>query len=108
MEQIHLQRQGVRALADPKVEKALRLTQEQKDKLKTVAADEAKEVRMLFSPRGQNSFQQALAKVPQVRRAAVQKGVALLTDGQKKTWQELIGEPFQLKSEPPLIRQPPE
>src|SRR5438128_2399502 len=43
VEQIHLQRQGLRAFSDPKIEKALRLTEEQKDKLKIIAEDVAKE-----------------------------------------------------------------
>jgi hypothetical protein len=106
VQQIHLQRQGLRAFADPKVEKALRLTDEQKNKLRIITEDVAKEVKMLFSPRAQNSFQQALKKTEEVSRTAVEKGVALFTDEQKKAWHELIGEPFQVKSEQPLIHRP--
>jgi hypothetical protein len=106
VEQIHLQQQGLRAFGDPKVEKALRLTDDQKKRLKIIAEDTAKEARMLFSPRAQNTFQQALRKVEEVRRAAIEKAIALLTDEQKKVWRELIGEPFQIKSDQPLIRQP--
>jgi hypothetical protein len=105
VEQIHLQQQGLRAFADSKVEKALRLTDEQKNKLKISVEETAREVRLLFGPRSQNTFQQALKKAEAVRGTAVQKGVVLLTDEQKKAWQELIGEPFQVKSDKPLIRQ---
>jgi cysteinyl-tRNA synthetase len=106
VEQIHLQRQGLGAFADPKVETALGLTADQKNKLKVIGEDVAKEVRMLFRGRAQSNFQEALRKIDKVRSTAVEKGVALLSDEQKKVWQELLGEPFQVKSEQPLIRPP--
>jgi hypothetical protein len=108
LEQVHLQRQGLRAFGDPQVEKALRLTDEQKAKLKIVAEDTAKEVRALFSPRARNAFPEALKKVEALRKTAVEKSVALLTDEQRKLWREMIGDPFGATLEQPHIRQPEE
>ncbi len=105
--QIRLQRQGLQAFADPDVEKALQLTDEQKEKLRLITQDTAKRIRQLFSPRAQNTFEQAMKKAEQLRRTAVDQAVALLTPEQKKTWHGLVGEPFQPTSAPPLLRPPP-
>jgi hypothetical protein len=106
LEQIHLQQQGLRAFSDPKVDKALRLTDDQKENIKLISEEAAKEARRLFRAGAESSFQETLKKVEKVRRKAIEKCIALLTDEQRKAWRELIGEPFELKSEPPLIRQP--
>jgi hypothetical protein len=106
LEQIHLQQQGLKAFADPKIEKALRFTDEQKTKLKTIRDDAAKEARALFRAGAQSNFQEALKKVEQVRGEAIAKSLALLTKEQKQLWQELIGAPFQVPAPAPLIRPP--
>src|SRR5437870_1041883 len=79
---------------------------EQKNKLKIIADETAKEARMLFFAGTRVSFPEAMKKVDTVRRKAVDKGVAILTEEQRKAWDELVGEPFEVPSERPLIRQP--
>jgi hypothetical protein len=106
LEQIHLQRQGLQAFTDPKVEKALRLTGEQKMKLKTIRDDAAKEARALFGGRAQGNFQETLKQVEQIRGKALEKSVALLTAEQKQIWRDLTGEAFAVQAAPPLIRPP--
>lgn len=98
VEQIHLQQQGLRAFEDPKIGKALRLTDEQKNKLTIIAHEAAQEARKLFRPGAKSDFQQALKKFAEVRKAAIEKAIALLTDEQKKVWHGLIGEPFQVRT----------
>ncbi|HLJ93408.1 MAG TPA: hypothetical protein VKU02_09490 [Gemmataceae bacterium] len=105
--EIRLQGQGLQAFADPDVDRALRLTDEQKEKLELITQDTAKRIRQLFSPRAQNTFEQAMKKAEQLRRTAVAQAVALLTQEQQKTWRGLIGEPFQPTSAPSLLRQRP-
>jgi hypothetical protein len=106
LEQIRRQQQGLRAFEDPEVEKALHLTGEQKNRLKTINADAAREARMLFRSGTPSSFQETMTKIETIGHQAVAKAVALLTDEQKKIWQELTGKPFELHSEQPRIRPP--
>jgi hypothetical protein len=106
LEQIRRQRQGLAAFTDPKVEKALHLSDEQKSKLKRINADAAQEARMVFRAGAPSSFPEKLTKIEAIGRKAVEKAVALLTDEQKKTWRELIGKPFAGQAEPSRIRSP--
>jgi Spy/CpxP family protein refolding chaperone len=106
LEQIHRQQQGLRVFSDPGVDKILRLTNKQKQNIKKLSDDAANEARMLFRTAAQNGFQETLKKIETVRQKAIERCVALLTDEQRKAWKDLIGEPFEVKSAPPLIRQP--
>jgi hypothetical protein len=106
LEQIHLQQQGLRAFSDPRVDKVLRLTDKQKVQVKKIGEDAVKEARMLFRTTAQSGFPETLKKIETVRRKAIEQAVGLLTDEQRKGWKQLIGEPFEVKSTPPLIRQP--
>jgi hypothetical protein len=105
LEQIHVQRQGLRAFSDPKVDKALRLTDSQKQNIRKIEQGAAQEARLLFRVAAQEGFQETLKKIERVRRKAVEKCLALLTDEQKKAWHELIGEPFEVRSQRSLIRE---
>ena len=42
-----------------------------------------------------------MKKIADLRKQATEKAVAVLTDEQKKSWKDLIGEPFEVKFEPP-------
>jgi len=101
LKQIELQQRGLLAFQEPEVDKALKLTEEQKAQIKTLSEDLAREMRGLFQG---GDFQEAIKKVPVLRRQALEKGIAVLTAEQKKAWQELTGEPFEVKIEGPLIR----
>jgi hypothetical protein len=106
LEQIHVQHQGLRAFSDPKVDKALRLTDNQKQSIRKIGEEAAQEARLLFRVAAQSGFQETLKKIEKVRRKALEKCVALLSDEQRRAWQELIGDPFEANSERPLIRNP--
>jgi hypothetical protein len=106
LEQIHRQQQGLRAFSDPTVDKALRLTDDQRENIKKIGEDAAREARMLFRTVAQSGFPETLKKLEKMRRKAIEQAVALLTDEQRKVWQGLLGEPFEVKSAPALIRQP--
>jgi hypothetical protein len=88
-----LQRQvaGVRAFLHSDVENELKLTAEQKEKIKTISDDAFKEMQELFQGGGRRgSFQ----KIQTIRKESVENAIAVLTDEQKKTWKEMTGEPF--------------
>jgi Spy/CpxP family protein refolding chaperone len=71
------------------VDKQLGLTDEQKQKLRAIQADSQKKNQAAFNP--PNMYQQKLAAIRKEDREQV---AALLTDGQKQKWDELVGKPF--------------
>jgi hypothetical protein len=102
--QIELQRRGAEAFTEPEVQKALKLSGEQKEKIKTIAADAAQERRELLQ-RGGNRGQgeanrggeEAQKQMVALRKATVEKVSAVLTGEQKQTWKEMIGQPFEVQ-----------
>jgi hypothetical protein len=102
--QIEVQRRGAEAFTEPEVQKALNLTGEQKEKIKTIAADAAQERRELFQGGGNpgqgganRGGEEAQKKMAALRKATVEKVSAVLTDDQKQTWKEMIGQPFEVQ-----------
>jgi hypothetical protein len=95
LKQIRLQTEGTRAFQDPEVEKALKLSDEQKDSLKTIEADARKEMEGLRG--GQGNREENRKKFESLRQETKDKAAAVLNDTQKKEWKELTGEPFKLE-----------
>jgi hypothetical protein len=102
--QIELQRRGGEAFTEPEVQKALKLTGEQKERIKTIAADAAQERRELFqgaANQGQGGAnrggEEAQKKMATLRKATVEKVSAVLTVDQKQTWKGMIGQPFEVQ-----------
>ena len=114
LKQIELQRAGFMAYTRPEVQTALKLNDEQKEKVKTITEEANKQIREAFGalgaggtrpPRGQGGagrgqggrgFGANNEKVTAIRKETGEKVVALLSDDQKKSWKELTGEPFTL------------
>lgn len=94
-EQIQLQAQGIQALAGEEVQKTLKLTDDQKDKLRTLAQESGQQMREAFQS-AQGDFQAASSKIQGIRKDSMARASALLTDDQKKAWSDLIGEPFEV------------
>ncbi len=80
----------------PEVEKALKLTTEQKDKLKTIREDFEKDQREVAQGGGRRS-PETREKLQALRKETEEKVQGVLTDPQKKTWKDLTGEPFRLE-----------
>jgi Spy/CpxP family protein refolding chaperone len=96
LKQIELQQSFAEAFTRTDVADALKLTDEQKTKIKTIIEDarkEAQEARQGGGGFGQGGFQRML----EMRKQTADKAVAVLTDDQKKTWKEMTGEPFHLQ-----------
>jgi len=100
LEQLSIQQRGTAALSDEKVAEKLELTDEQKEKLKTVQ----EEVGNTMRDEARKIFQEnqdgggggdAFAKLAELRKEAETKILDVLTDGQKKTFEEMKGEPFE-------------
>jgi len=98
LKQISHQLQGIAMFQDESVQKALKLTDDQKDKLKEINKDLDKEVAELF-PRGSKPAADAFTKMQSLRKDALTSATKLLDDTQKKEIKELTGEPLELKME---------
>jgi hypothetical protein len=98
--QIELQQRGVMAFSDPAIAKKLSVTDEQKDKVKTIMADMQSEMQELRQSAG-NDFAAIRPKVQALQKETTTKVMALMSADQKKTWKEMTGEPFEL---PPMQR----
>jgi hypothetical protein len=90
LKQIQLQQRGSQALTDPEVQKALKLTDEQKEKIKTINDDAAKERSGIG--RGEGAAEKMMA----LRKDTNDKVMAVLTDEQKETWKTMTGKHIDL------------
>jgi Spy/CpxP family protein refolding chaperone len=93
VKQLQLQQQGVRALSNAEVAKALKLTDEQKDKIKDI---QTKAREAAGGPRGDRS-PEAQKKREEARKATTEKVMGVLTAEQKTALKELQGEPFKFE-----------
>jgi len=93
LKQLGVQQGGLQAFMSPAVDKALKLTDEQKEKIRAFQGEQMEEMRGLFG--GGGDPQDAQKKMATLRKEFTAKGVAVLTDDQKKEWKELTGEPFE-------------
>lgn len=92
---IHYQIQGAAAFEDEEVQKALKLTDEQKSAVEKAVAHSNAAAREAFQagPEG------ARAKLGEIRKEAVAKVEAKLTAEQKAEYAKLIGAPFEVRFE---------
>jgi hypothetical protein len=96
--QIRFQQMGLALFTDEDAQKALKLTDEQKTKIKAINEDLAKERRELF-PQGQKPADDAFTKLQSLTKEAEANAAKALTDDQKKTLKEMKGEAFEIKIE---------
>ena len=96
LDQITLQQRGAGALSDADIQKKLKLTDEQKTKLKKITDDAAKSRQDIFAAgRGPETGK----KMEAIRKETMEKATAILTDAQAKTWKEMTGTPFEVRFE---------
>jgi len=97
-QQIELQQRGSAALADPKIQDALKLTDEQRNNLKTIQEDIRREQKEMFAGgRTGGDFKGIAEKMENFRKESQQKVLGVLTADQKKSWRQMTGEPFKLE-----------
>ena len=94
---VDLQQRGPQAFQDPAVEKALRLTDDQKEQVKTLNDDAAKEMRELFQGAGAGKSVDLGKKMVIIRQETLERIESVLTDRQRQEWKTLTGKPFDLK-----------
>ena len=104
LKQLEIQSRGAAAFNEADVQTALKLTDEQKEKIKTINEDIGKEMRETFKGAKDNP-QEAFAKIGTLRKDGLEKVVATLNADQKKAWKELTGESFEFKFRRPGANQ---
>lgn len=101
LRQILWQQRSPQALLDAEVEPTLKLTEEQKESLKTIFDDGAKKLRELLDKSQDKLDKEGRKKKAALHKDLVEKAQAVLTEEQKKAWMELKGEPFEVHFDPP-------
>jgi hypothetical protein len=101
--QIEVQVAGFRAFDKEEVQSALKLTDDQKKQVKELSDDVQKESRELRMAAGRDRDKQAEAnkKIEALNTKAMETTAKTLTDDQKKTWKDLVGEKFEYKPDMP-------
>src|SRR5262245_3299319 len=105
LRQIELQTGGLAALgADEDLQKELKLSDEQKIKLKALFEEQQKELQELAAGAFGNpkAAKETQEKIATLRKENLEKAVALLNDEQKKAWTEMQGPKFEGQVRPPL------
>jgi Spy/CpxP family protein refolding chaperone len=99
MKQIVLQQAGIGAFMMEDVQKELKLTDEQKEKIKTLTEDLRRDQGELFQGGGGGNPQENMQKFQALRKEYMAKAAGALTDAQKKQWSEMTGKAFELRME---------
>jgi Spy/CpxP family protein refolding chaperone len=97
--EISLQQQGYSALAMPDVQADLKLTDDQKSKIKEILQHQGEAQREIFQ-NAQGDREAARSKMEALRKETDDKIAALLTDDQKNQWKAMLGTPFKLEPAP--------
>lgn len=93
LSQITLQTQGFMAYMDSEVSSKLKLSDEQKSKLKDLQEEQMSKMGELREEM-QNDREGAMKKMTELRKEMSEKAANLLTSEQKASWKEMVGEPF--------------
>jgi hypothetical protein len=100
LQQIDLQQRGAQAFLEPDIVKALKLTHDQQDLIKTINADAAKEMKdSISNPQGK--VEEMSKKLTLLRKETMERVTAVLNKDQLRMWQNMEGTPFEFKVIPP-------
>jgi hypothetical protein len=99
LKQLELQKRGLQLFRDAEVEKQLKLTDDQKAKIKEIKETTDRELfKLVADAQGNAAKTQAVfQKRAGIDKENLEKAVALLNEDQKKVWKELVGELFEFK-----------
>jgi Spy/CpxP family protein refolding chaperone len=99
-EQLQLQQAGVMAFGMPRVQEGLKITDEQKTKIRDINQEfqpKMNEARQGF----QDDREAAMKKMADLRKEQTEKVMAVLTAEQRTSYKDMTGEPFEIKMEAP-------
>jgi hypothetical protein len=100
LKQIRIQWNGLQAFFEPETQ-ALGLTAAQKQELEKIGQWLKESMSKAVQDPSKRNLQAKLDAMGGLRRQAMARAVALLSQDQKKTWHQLVGEPFQPSSPSP-------
>lgn len=97
LHQLQLQQQGAAALAQPKVAKKMKLSDEQTSKIQSIVEQGEGARRKLFESAGQGgNRREAFGKMREMREKQNAEIAGLLTDEQKQQWTKMLGEKLEI------------
>jgi Spy/CpxP family protein refolding chaperone len=96
LKEIEVQVRGPRVFQNAELQKDLNLTDDQKDKIKTILEDTDKDLQDVRQS-NQGNFEEIAKKTRAINKESLEKIVAVLTPDQKKAWKEKTGEPFEIQ-----------
>ena len=97
-DQISLQQRGLMAFADPTVVEKLKLTQDQRSQIREIASAGGAGRGLAALKNGSaEEKKDAFRKMRETQRENMKKVMAVLSDDQKKEWNELTGEPIEIQ-----------
>ena len=102
-DQILIQAAGPMAFSQPKVQEKLKLTDDQKAKGREIMQDQMTKMGGLRDE-FQNDREGAMKKMQEMRKETTKKLTGLLTEDQKKTWEEMTGKAIEINM--PQMRRP--
>jgi len=88
--------------SDEEAIKDLSITDEQKERMKSISDESAKDAADLYKQFSKDNYQEVMEKVNAARKEANEKAVKALSDGQQAKWKEMIGDPFDVKLASPM------
>jgi len=97
---------GPAAFNSEDIQKRLKLTDEQKDAIKTIAKETRDKIMEETKDLEMQDFRKRIEITQKVNKEAMGKVAAKLTKEQKATWTKMLGEPFEVKFEFPGGRRP--
>jgi len=96
LKEIQNQQMGVGLLQQEESQKALSLTDDQKDKIKTIQEDMMKEVREMMQ--GGGGFDpENMKKMQGLRKEAMSNAMKVLNEKQQASVKEMLGKPFEMQ-----------
>jgi hypothetical protein len=98
LRQIDLQVRGVNAFNDSKVQSQLKITDEQKENIKTIITESGKERQEIFKEAQGGNFEGMQEKMTALTKETQEKVQGVLTADQRKQWRQMIGDEFKLEN----------
>ncbi len=99
LRQLDLQQRGARAFIDAKVQKELKMNDEQSANVKTILDDSQKEQAELFKEAKGGNFQGLGEKMTALTKETTEKVQAALSADQRKQYKQMLGEEFKFEQQ---------
>jgi hypothetical protein len=109
LKEIDLQQRGYQAFADPTVQKALKMEDPQREEVKKILAEGDKEIQELIKDyKGGVDLQGVKDKINASRKDTRDRVMSVLSNEQKRIYQEMLGDEFKIDFGKGVIPDPKE